>query len=80
MIARASIADAIDTILYSPAEPTVGRHCRWCPVSRWCRAYGSQAPADVDGPVGDLGGEPVRMSLLAYAEMVTVDVEADIPF
>lgn len=80
VIARASIADAIDTILYSPAEPTVGRHCRWCPVSRWCRAYGSQAPADVDGPVGDLGGEPVRMSLLAYAEMVTVDVEADIPF
>lgn len=80
VIARASIADAIDTILYSPAEPTVGRHCQWCPVSRWCRAFGSQAPVDVDGPVGDLGGEPARMSLLAYAEMVTVDVEADIPF
>lgn len=84
LIARATIAEAIDTVLYSPAEPTVGRHCSWCPVSRWCSAYRGQA-AGVAGEVVDLvmggpGDERPRMSLLAYAEAVSVEADADIPF
>lgn len=83
LIARASIAEAVDTILYSPAEPTVGRHCSWCPVSRWCTAYRGTAPAidvDVIDASGVPDGERPRMSLLAYAESVTVEIESDIPF
>ncbi len=84
LIARATIAEAIDTILYSPAAPSLGRHCEWCPVSRWCSAYRGQ---DRDGvappPVTDevsRGAERPRMSLLAYAESVTVDLDAEVPF
>ena len=84
LIARATIAEPIDTVLYSPAEPTVGRHCSWCPVSRWCSAYRGQA-AGVAGEAVDLvtggsGDERPRMSLLAYAEAVSVEADADIPF
>ncbi len=88
LIARATIAEAVDTICYSPAEPTVGRHCEWCPVSRWCSAYrgtardtipGDQSPDPTTrGVVGD--GSSPRMSLLAYAESVSVDIDGDIPF
>jgi hypothetical protein len=84
LIARASIAEAIDTILYSPAEPSLGRHCEWCPVSRWCSAYRGQArdgmapPPVTDEASG--GAERPRMSLLAYAESVTVDLDAEAPF
>ena len=85
LIARATIAEAVDTILYTPAEPTVGRHCSWCPVSRWCAAYrgGSEALTGAEA-LDDLAsagdGERPRMSLLAYAESVTIEVESDIPF
>lgn len=83
LIARASIAEPIDTILYSPPEPTVGRHCAWCPVSRWCAAYRG-TPADIsdamDGMSSEAADERPRMSLLAYAESVTHETEADIPF
>lgn len=82
LIARACVADPIDTILYSAPEPTVGRHCSWCPVSRWCRAYRASAQG-VDGTVDDGGpvaAERPRMSLLAYAEAVTAEVDSDIPF
>ncbi|MEY3733060.1 MAG: hypothetical protein RL347_419, partial [Actinomycetota bacterium] len=86
LLARASVADAVDTILYSPAEPTVGRHCEWCPVSRWCAAYGGQAREGLTSsteaslsPVGDAEERP-RMSLLAYAESVTLEADADLPF
>lgn len=84
LIARATIAEPIDTVLYSPAEPTVGRHCSWCPVSRWCSAYRGQE-SGMTGETIDLvlsrsGDERPRMSLLAYAEAVSVEAEADIPF
>ena len=84
LIARATIAEPIDTVLYSSAEPTVGRHCSWCPVSRWCAAYRGQSADLVDGEidpvVGGAGDERPRMSLLAYAEAVTIEVDADVPF
>lgn len=86
LIARASIADAVDTILYSPAEPVVDKHCAWCPVSRWCSAYRStpEAALDVAGAepadVAATADERPRMSLLAYAEAVTVEVDIDLPF
>jgi len=84
LIARASIAEAVDTILYSPPEPTVGRHCSWCPVSRWCAAYrASSGPSGAEAVEDDVevqGAERPRMSLLAYAESVTVEIESDIPF
>lgn len=87
LIARASVAEAVDTILYSPAEPVVGRHCSWCPVSRWCAAYrGSRvgtedavAEESLGAASGD-GADRPRMSLLAYAEAVTVEIDTDIPF
>lgn len=89
LLARASIAEAVDTILYSPAEPSVGRHCAWCPVSRWCSAYRDQAlniltgetttTDDAEAWDGDADERP-RMSLLAYAESVTIDIDSDIPF
>jgi hypothetical protein len=79
--ARATIAEAIDTILYTPAEPHVGRHCSWCPVSRWCEAYRGRASETGDLADGDSGGdERPRMSLLAYAESVTLEVDSEIPF
>jgi len=89
LLARASIAEAVDTILYSPAEPSVGRHCAWCPVSRWCSAYRDQAlniltgetTTTDDGEAWDgAADERPRMSLLAYAESVTIDIDSDIPF
>lgn len=88
LIARATVAEAVDAILYAPAEPTVGRHCSWCPVSRWCSAYRGQAEGMADlGTAGDLvrggsgdDGERPRMSLLAYAESVSVEVDSDVPF
>jgi hypothetical protein len=89
LLARASIAEAVDTILYSPAEPSVGRHCAWCPVSRWCSAYRDEALNALtgegrlsgDGAVSDSAAdERPRMSLLAYAESVTTELDADIPF
>ena len=80
LIARATIAEAVDTILYSPAEPNVGRHCSWCPVSRWCTAYRVRAHETVDAADGEAPDERPRMSLLAYAESVSVEVDADIPF
>ena len=81
LIARATIAEAIDTILYTPAEPHVGRHCSWCPVSRWCEAYRGRASGTGDVADGDSGGdERPRMSLLAYAESVTLDADSEIPF
>lgn len=83
LVARATVAEAVDTILYSPAEPTVGRHCAWCPVSRWCTAYRGQSTEMADGTeaadLGD-GGDRPRMSLLAYAEAVSIEIESDIPF
>ena len=80
LIARATIAEAVDTILYLPAEPHVGRHCSWCPVSRWCVAYSGNVsvPADEAEPGAD--GDRPRMSLLAYAEAVTVETDSDMPF
>jgi hypothetical protein len=80
LMARATIAEAIDTILYSPAEPTVGRHCSWCPVSRWCTAYRGRSAEMADDVGGEASGERPRMSLLAYAESVSVEMDADIPF
>jgi hypothetical protein len=81
LIARATIAEAVDTILYLPAEPHVGRHCSWCPVSRWCEAYRSRAAETGDVADGDSGGdERPRMSLLAYAESVTLEGDSEIPF
>lgn len=84
LIARATIAEPIDTVLYSPAEPSVGRHCAWCPVSRWCSAYRGQASGArdeaIDLVVSGSGDERPRMSLLAYAEAVSTEVESDIPF
>lgn len=82
LLARASVADAVDTILYSPAEPTVGRHCEWCPVSRWCAAYGGQAPEGLTSGVSLVDDAEVRprMSLLAYAESVTLEADTDLPF
>lgn len=84
LIARSTIAEAVDTILYSPAAPTVGRHCSWCPVSRWCSAYRGQASATMDVAIDVVmsasDGERPRMSLLAYAEAVSVETDADIPF
>jgi len=84
LIARASIAEAVDTILYSPPEPTVGRHCSWCPVSRWCTAYRGSAghlgaEEMADGVLVE-GAERPRMSLLAYAESVTVEIDTEMPF
>ncbi len=81
LIARASIAEAVDTICYSPAEPSLGRHCEWCPVSRWCVAYrGDSRVVSGEPPADAAASEPPRMSLLAYAEAVSVDIEADLPF
>ncbi len=79
LIARATVAEAVDTILYSPAEPTVGRHCAWCPVSRWCDAYRGQS-RDVPDAADPATDERPRMSLLAYAEAVTVDGDSEMPF
>lgn len=78
--ARAAIAESVDTILYSPAEPTPGRHCAWCPVSRWCVAY--QAPEQEAMPPDAAETEEARprMSLLAYAESITVETDSDLPF
>lgn len=89
LIARASVAEAVDTILYSPPQPTLGRHCAWCPVSRWCSAYRGQAVhvmdseaggTAVDDAAGAEGDGRPRMSLLAYAESVTLDADVDMPF
>lgn len=87
LIARATIAEAVDTILYTPAEPHVGRHCSWCPVSRWCEAYrgrasemGGEEIGEVTGDGNADGDERPRMSLLAYAESVTLEVDSEIPF
>lgn len=80
LAARATIAEAVDTILYAPAEPTLGRHCAWCPVSRWCAAYrgrDQEAESVEEAPAAE---ERPRMSLLAYAESVSVDRDTDIPF
>jgi hypothetical protein len=79
LIARATVAEAVDTILYSPAEPTVGRHCAWCPVSRWCDAYRGQS-RDVPDAADPATDERPRMSLLAYAEAVTLDGDSEMPF
>ena len=78
LLARASIAEAVDTILYSPPEPNVGRHCAWCPVSRWCVAHRA-GPVLAEGPAEEPEG-PIRMSLLAYAEAITVETDSDAPF
>jgi hypothetical protein len=80
LIARATIAEAIDTILYLPAEPRVGRHCSWCPVSRWCVAYSGDVSAPADEAEPGAEGDRPRMSLLAYAEAVTVETDSDMPF
>jgi hypothetical protein len=89
LIARASVAEAVDTILYSPPEPTLGRHCAWCPVSRWCSAYRGQAveamgsapgSAAVDGALVLESNERPRMALLAYAESVTLEADVEMPF
>ena len=83
LIARATVADAVDTILYAPAAPHVGRHCTWCPVSRWCEAYRGRPrdiADDVDGGGAGAEAERPRMSLLAYAEAVTVEADAEMPF
>ena len=80
LIARATIAEAVDTILYLPAEPRVGRHCSWCPVSRWCVAYSGDVSAPADEAEPGAEGDRPRMSLLAYAEAVTVETDSDMPF
>jgi hypothetical protein len=79
LAARASIAEAVDTILYSPPEPEVGRHCVWCPVSRWCAAH-RQSPVEVGMPDEALTEGTPRMSLLAYAESVSLDGDGEVPF
>lgn len=78
--ARATIAEAVDTILYTPPEPHLGRHCSWCPVSRWCSAHRLdriEGAASADDEAVD---DRPRMSLLAYAEAVTIEPDSDIPF
>ena len=80
LIARATVAEAVDTILYSPAEPTVGRHCAWCPVSRWCAAYRGSDPEAVVGAEAAVEEERPRMSLLAYAESVSLESDSEVPF
>lgn len=79
LLARGTIAEAVDTILYTPAEPNVGRHCSWCPVSRWCAAQRVSA-AEGSAETHDMAEQHPRMSLLAYAEAVTIEADADIPF
>lgn len=80
LIARATVAEAVDTILYSPAAPTVGRHCAWCPVSRWCSAYRGADRGEVLAVEPSPGEERPRMSLLAYAESVSVETDSEVPF
>ena len=80
LAARVSIADALDTVLYTAPEPNVGRHCDWCPVSRWCVAQRGAAAEPVADDAAGADGERPRMSLLAYAEAVTIDADGDVPF
>jgi len=83
LIARALVADAVDTIIYTEPTPNVGRWCAWCPVARWCTArQGTDAVDDVVIEVSvedDVPGAPSRVSLLAYAEEIS-GVEDDLPF
>ena len=80
--ARASLADAVDLILYSEASPNPGPWCAYCPVSTWCVA----APDAVAREADDAGLEsivvadaPGRVALLAYSEALATD-DDDIPF
>ncbi|MEK9736114.1 MAG: hypothetical protein VW239_02180, partial [Candidatus Nanopelagicales bacterium] len=81
LCARAVVAEAVDTIIYTEPTPNVGRWCNWCPVARWCTARnGSELieMAEEEQAVPD-GNEPSRVSLLAYAEDVSGG-EDDLPF
>lgn len=81
--ARAVVAEAVDTIIYTEPTPNVGRWCSWCPVSRWCRARAGAEVIEltaVDAAETIASGpEPSRVSLLAYAEDVS-GAEDDLPF
>ena len=50
-------------------------------MSRWCAAYrGSSVEIADDVAVSVDGDERPRMSLLAYAEAVSIETDADLPF
>lgn len=83
LLARAVVADAVDRILYTPAEPNPGHWCAWCPVARWCEARAGLVHAEPEA-VGDAGLDdvvtvPSRVALLAYAEDIST-VDDDIPY
>lgn len=82
LIARALVADAVDTIIYAQAAPNPGRWCDWCPVSRWCVAQAGGLPSDPepDRPADQpQNPPPSRVSLLAYAEAPS-ESEDDVPY
>ena len=56
-------------------------------MSRWCEAYrgrasemGSEGMGEVTADGNSDEDERPRMSLLAYAESVTLEVDSEIPF
>ena len=77
--ARATLADAIDRILYTEPTPNPGPWCSWCRVAQWCTA--AQEPSPTADAFAEPAGPdaPTRVALLAYAETVAVD-DDDIPF
>ncbi len=82
LLARASVAESVDTIIYAEPTPNPGRWCSWCPVSRWCsvhRAAGSHLTlVEEVEPAAD-SAPPSAVSLLAYAEDFA-PADDDLPF
>jgi hypothetical protein len=72
LLARTSVAEATDRLLYGSTEPTVGKWCSWCPVAQWCTA---QHDASEHTFTEDSGA-----ALLVLAETLATGQEEDIPF
>lgn len=81
LAARAMVAEAVDTIIYTEPTPNLGRWCNWCPVARWCTARNGSDLVEMaeEEVVASGGNQPSRVSLLAYAEDVS-GAEDDLPF